>query len=124
MSTILTSNRFLGDKPAVSRTLPHVKRYLRLTFISGPKQLLTSRISGKCAAIIVAMCSPSLLFCSMLTIPAMVFQSPHQNAYFQFAHVLERDPTRWVVLVLGGICALMSLAVPATMPAPRESSLY
>jgi len=109
---------------ALSRGLPLVKRYLRLTFIHGPKQLLTSRISVKCAAVIVAMCSPSLLFCGMLTIPAMIFQSPHQNAYFQFARVLERDPSRWIVLILVGICALMSLAIPATMPKPREASLY
>ena len=98
--------------------------YLRLTFISGPKQLLTSRISGTCAVFMAMMCAPALLFCSILTIPAMIFQSPQQNAYFHFAKVLEQDPARWVVLVLAGVCAVMSMAIPATMPAPRESIDY
>lgn len=124
MSTIHTTTRARGFKSAVSRSLPHVKRYLRLIFIRGPKQLLTSRISVKCAAIMVMMCSPSLLFCSILTIPAMIFTSPHQNAYFQFSHVLERDPSRWAVLVLAGICAIVSMAVPATMQEPMETDFY
>jgi hypothetical protein len=124
MFTPYTSTKLRGIQNAVNRAQPHVKRYLRLTFIRGPKQLLTSRISAKCAAIIVAMCTPSLLFCGMLTIPAMIFQSPQQNAYFHFSQVLERDPTRWVVLILAGMCALMSLAVPATLPEPKKTSLY
>lgn len=125
MSTIpTTTTRFSGVKDAISRSLPHVKYYLRLTFVRGPKQLLTARISAKCATVMALMCAPSLLFCSLLTLPAMIFQSPFQNAYFQFSKTLENDPTRWIVLVLTGICAILSLAVPATMPEPVETSLY
>jgi hypothetical protein len=124
MITIPTSTRFRGDQKTASSRVSNVMRYFRLTFITGPKQLLTSRISGKCAAIMMAMCTPSLLFCALLTIPAMIFQSPHQNAYFQFARVLEQDPIRWVVLLMAGTCAILSLAVPATMPEPRESDFY
>jgi hypothetical protein len=94
--------------------------YLRLTFFSGPKVLLTSRISGKCAFIMALMCMPSLLFCFMLTVPGLIFQSPHQQAYFYFSKVLDEDPYRWIVLCLAGICTLMALAVPATM---RESNV-
>jgi len=83
--------------------------------ISGPKVLLTSRISGKCAFIMSLMCAPSLIFCLMLTVPALIFQSPHQQAYFYFSMVLNDDPYRWVVLALSGICTLLSLAVPATI---------
>ena len=133
MSHILTSTRSHGVQDnsilhtitnAAIHSLPYAKHYLRLTFISGPKQLLTSRISGTCAAFMAMMCAPALLFCSILTIPAMIFQSPQQNAYFHFAKVLEQDPTRWVVLLLAGLCAVMSMAVPATMPAPRETIEY
>jgi hypothetical protein len=124
MSTPFVPSSLQTSQPAVTRSLPILKRYLALTFVRGPKQLLTSRISVKCAAIVVAMCSPSLLLCAMLTLPAMIFQSPHQNAYFQFAQVLEHDPARWFVLVLAGVCAIMSLAIPATMPEPSETSLY
>lgn len=124
MITIPTSRQLRGAKNAAKRYLPHLKHFLRLTFVRGPKHLLTSRISAKCAAIMVAMCSPSLLFCGLLTIPAMIFTSPHQNAYFQFSQVLERDPTRWFVLLLAGSCAIMSLAVPATLPEPVETDFF
>ncbi len=124
MHAIPTTTRLRGFKSIARNSLPHVKRSLRLIFIRGPKQLLTARISAKCAAIMVLLCSPSLLFCSILTIPAMIFTSPHQNAYFHFAHVLERDPSRWMVLALAGICAIISMAVPATMPEPVETGFY
>ena len=54
----------------------------------------------------------------MLTIPALIFRSPYQHAFFYFSKVLGDDPDRWVVLCLAGFCALMSLAIPATL---RES---
>ncbi len=104
----------------VSHGFPCVMRYTRLTFVSGPKKLLTSRISGKCAACMMMMCSPALLFCALLTIPAMLFQSPQQHAYFYFAQTLDHDPARWIVLTMSAICVIMSLAVPATMPGPRD----
>ena len=63
-----------------------------MLFFIGPRQLLTSRISGKCAAAMVAMCTPSLLCSAILTIPAMLFQSPQQHAYFDLSRGLEGDP--------------------------------
>lgn len=119
----LTSKRFHGVDPHTARHgLPRVMHLLRLTLITGPKVLVTSRISGKCAAIMLMLCTPSLLFCSILTIPGMLFQSPQQQAYFYFAKMLDQDPGRWIVLVLAGLCSLISLAVPATMPAPPTES--
>ena len=99
-------------------------RYLKLIFISGPTILLTSQISVKCATVMILMCIPALFFSAMLTLPELVFQSPQQNAYFYFAQVLEQDPTRWIVLILAGLCALLSLALPATMECPRDSVSY
>jgi len=64
------------------------------------------------------MCMPSLVFCALLTLPALIFRSPYQHAFFYFTKVLNEDPDRWAVLGLGGICTLLSLAVPATL---RES---
>ena len=117
------STGFRTIQRTISPRLSKAAHYLRLTFIKGPKILLTSRISLKCAAAMIMMCMPSLLFFSILTIPAMLFQSPQQNAYFHFARILNEDPTRWIVLSLGAVCAVMSLAVPASMPAPRSSSI-
>ncbi len=63
----------------------------------------------------VLMCLPALLFCAMLTIPGWVFQSPDQQAYYQFSRVLNQDPTRWFVLTFVFVCALVSLAVPGAL---------
>jgi hypothetical protein len=101
------------------RIAGNAKTLLHLTFHYGPRQLLTSRISAKCAVTMMTMCAPSLLCCSLLTIPALLFQSPQQQAYFHFSRVLNEDPMRWIVLVLAGVCSILSLAMPATMPAPR-----
>jgi len=111
-------------RQATNHYMPSVVQDLRLTFICGPKLLLTSRISGKCAAIMMMMCTPSLLCCFILTIPGLIFQSPQQNAYFYFSKVLNEDPARWIVLLLAGTCTLMSLAIPATMPESSPSYRY
>ena len=131
MSHIVTSTHFRGLSQAASRSLPlfkvcmpHVKHMLKLTFVSGPMQLLTSRITGKCATFMILMCAPALLACSLLTLPGLIFKSPQQHAYFYFSSMLEQDPTRWMVLLLAGTCALLSLAVPATMPAPKTPIRY
>ena len=111
-------------RQATNHCSPSVMHHLWLTFICGPKLLLTSRISGKCAAIMTMMCTPSLLCCFILTIPGFIFQSPQQNAYFYFSKVLNEDPARWIVLLLAGTCTLMSLAIPATMTESSPSSRY
>jgi hypothetical protein len=119
-----TTIRSREKKGTLRRGISILMRLIRLTFISGPKQLLTSRISVKCASIMIIMCAPSLLFCSLLTFPALIFTSPNQNAYFHFSKMLDQDPTRWIVLTLAGICAIISLAIPATMTEPIEIDTY
>jgi len=99
-------------------------RYLRLTFISGPKILLTSRISGKCAFIMAMMCLPSLMFCALFTIPALIFRSPFQQVFFYFSMELDKDPDRWLVLCLAGLCTLLSLAIPATLREAKTPIRY
>lgn len=99
-----------------SLTLKAFARLLRLTFIRGPRLLLTSQLSAKDASLMILLCAPALLFCSMLTFPAMIFQSPQQQAYFYFAQILNQDPARWIILAFAGVCAVMALAVPAMIP--------
>jgi hypothetical protein len=95
---------------------PRSRGLLRQIFLQGPRLLLTSRISVKCATMMTALCMPALLCWTILTIPGLIFQSPQQHAYFYFAKVLNEDPTRWLVLLLAGACVLFSLAVPAVLP--------
>jgi hypothetical protein len=81
--------------------------------ILGPRRLLTSRISGKCAALMVFLCTPSLLFSAALTIPALLFQSPNQQAYYYFGQLIQRDPTNWLIMPFVAACALGALIMPA-----------
>jgi hypothetical protein len=99
-------------------TPPRSRGLFRQIFIQGPLLLLTSRISVKCAAMMTALCMPALLCWAILTVPGLIFQSPQQHAYFYFSKILNEDPTRWLVLLLAGVCALLALAVPAVMPSP------
>ena len=80
MSTIPPANRFRRSDDDAGRKRRRMKALLRLMFFSGPKVLLTSRISGTCALVMILLCSPALLFSAMLTLPALIFQSPQQNA--------------------------------------------
>lgn len=105
-------------------TLKAIARPLRLTFICGPRLLLTSQLSAKDASLMILLCAPALLFCSMLIFPAMIFQSPQQQAYFYFAQILNQDPTRWIILTFAGICAIMALAVPAMIPKKISAVRY
>ena len=120
MTTIPTSP-WSSATQTTSHGRPRLLEYLKLTFISGPKVLLTSQISLKCALTMILMCTPALLMCSILTLAALVFESPQQGGYFYFAKVLEQDPTRWIALILAGLCVLVSLALPATMAGPGDS---
>lgn len=118
MSNISTHAYFLSNQKARSNGFLSVMHCLKLTFFSGPKVLFTSQISLKCAAAMALMCVPALLYCAILTLPALIFQSPQQNAYFYFSRVLNDDPTRWIVLILTGLCVILSLSLPATMARP------
>ena len=89
---------------------------LKLVFLRGPRALFTSQISGLCGALMILSCVPSLLYCAMLTIPGLLFNSPEQQAYFYFSRVLNHDPGQWIVLAFTGLCTLFALALPATMP--------
>jgi hypothetical protein len=82
-------------------------------FSNGISRLCNSRMDRKTAAIMTTMCVPALLFSAIMTIPGMVFQSPDQNAYYYFARTLENDPVRWIVLLLCGLCTVLSVTVPA-----------
>ena len=124
MSANPAFTRFHGNKKLMLRNRRGAVRYLRLVFVNGPKVLLTSRISGKCALVMTLMCMPSLLLCFLLTVPGIIFQSPQQHAYYYFSKVLNEDPTRWVALLLAGVCTLMALAIPATMSAPTQPIRY
>jgi hypothetical protein len=118
MITTFTSTSHHVSKNAFRRSLPHLRRFFRLALIVGPKVLLTSRISFKCAVFMTLLCLPAMLFSLLMTIPALIFNSPQQQAYFYFAKVVEQDPVQWIAMLLTGFCALIALTVPATTAPP------
>jgi hypothetical protein len=124
MSYNPTAPRYLGINCASTQTKPSMKHHLWLTFISGPRVLLTSQISVKCALSMIVMCMPALIFTALLTLPALIFESPQQHAYFYFSRVLDQDPTRWFVLFLASLCVILSLSLPATMKRPPYMDDY
>jgi len=102
-----------NEKIRTSRRIVRILKRMTLMFLLGPRNLLTSRISVKSAAMMMAMCAPSLLFCALLTIPSLIFHSPQQEAYYYFARLVNEDPVRWIALALAALCSVLSLAVPA-----------
>ena len=112
MSTSFPDHRSYGSKPLAKKRFPSPFRLLCLVLFAGPKRLLTERLSFKCAALMVLMCIPSLLICAMLTLPGLIFQSPHQQAYYYFSQMLVRDQLVWFVFGLTAACTVLSLAMP------------
>lgn len=107
-----------------SQVKPMLLQLPRQAFITGPRVLLTSRITGKCAALMVLLLIPSFLSGMLFTLPKLIFQSPQQNAYFYFANVLDRDPSRWLPMGFAVACIFLALAIPASMPRQRISVSY
>ena len=122
-------------KPAMPRPLANALRsgffsatglvgILRITFFTGPRLLLTSRLSLKIAVMMILLCSPALIFCAMMTVPQLLFQSPQQQGYYYFAETLNQDPVTWLIFSLTGLCAVAALALPATEPQRLSAIRY
>ncbi|MEO5916331.1 MAG: hypothetical protein ABIS50_18985 [Luteolibacter sp.] len=119
----------LTSKPATPRifknafkggifTLPSLQRLVRLTFITGPRALLTSRLSPRSASYIMLLCLPAIMLYLAMTVPSMLFQSPDQEAYFYFASSLNHDLSSGYMLALSVLCMFVALTLPAASPDP------
>lgn len=114
-------------KNAVSHgifTTHGLARLIRLSLISGPWLLLTSRLSKKNASLMMLLCAPALLLFALLTLPTLIFQSPQQQAYYYFAQILNHDSVNWGILALMGLCTMTALAIPAMVPRPVTAIRY
>jgi hypothetical protein len=115
MSSTFPETHLYGSKSLAKKKFPGPLKLLGLVLFAGPKRLLTERLSLKCAVLMVLMCIPSLLICALLTLPAMIFQSPHQQAYYYFSQMLNHDPLVWFVFGLATACTVLSLAMPGVI---------
>jgi hypothetical protein len=126
MFLVLKSTAFCGTRHADAGvfTPKGITRLLRMTFISGPRLLLTSRLSPRNASLMILLCAPALLLSAMLTIPSLIHPSPESCALREFARVLDQDSSRGIILTLATICAFIALAIPATPSKPLKAVRY
>ncbi len=105
----VSNNRKQPEKPASTG----ISRLAAFT----PRRMFTSRLSGRNAAILMMLCAPPLLLFAAMNVPALIFESPEQQAYFYFARSLNQELSSSFALWLAGLCLLFAMLLPA----PRES---
>jgi len=106
------------NQPSLASTsLTRIRRALKLTFWSGPRILLTSRISLRSAGFMIAATIPALVCTTAMTVPALVYSTPESNTYFYFGRILQGDAMSWVPMTLAAICTFLAFAIPSERPA-------
>jgi hypothetical protein len=81
-------------------------------FIDGPRLLLTGRFSHREAAFIAISALPALLALGFIMLPAYLFDSPQQNAFYHFGQSLKGDNTSLIPMAFGVISSLFSFRFP------------
>jgi hypothetical protein len=89
----------------------------KLTFWSGPRLLLTSRLSLRTAGFMIAAAVPAIICTTVMTVPALVYTTPESNAYFYFGRIMQSDPVSWIPMGVAAFCSVLALAVPTSTPA-------
>jgi hypothetical protein len=89
-------------------------RMIAFVLIRIPCSLFRGRLTLVSGIQMVLLALPALMCSALLTLPSMLFQSPHHRAYYYFSQSIEADPARWYALGLATVCALIALAIPAT----------
>ena len=113
MNAYTTTHPSTGGSTSAPRGMTPIMKGTITLFTEGGRCLFNSGIDRKTAAIMSAMCLPALAFCSLLTLPGMIFRSPDQHAYYYFGQTINNDPVRWLVLLLAAACVIASIAVPS-----------
>ena len=87
-------------------------RYFHNWFIVGPRLVLTGRFSRREAAFIAVSALPALLGLAFITLPAFIFNSPDQNAFYYFGKCLEKDSAALIPMALGVVSSIFSFRFP------------
>lgn len=80
--------------------------------IAGPFRLLTAKFNSRNAACMIALSIPALLMTALMTLPAILFNTPQHNEYFEFAKELGQGGDHWFAMGLSTCCSLLCFAVP------------
>jgi hypothetical protein len=102
-------------------TLTGFRRLAGLVLVSGPRKILSSRLSTRSSSFIMLLCVPAIVLFVLATVPTMIFQSPEQAAYFYFARTLSQDLSGGIVLALSALCMIFAFVVPAAEPDPYSA---
>lgn len=84
---------------------------LRL-ILSGPRQLITTGLTFKSAALMILLCIPTLLVVAMITVPGILFSAQQNEAYHFFANNLNRDLNNGIVLTVMATFMLAAVMMP------------
>ena len=85
---------------------------LRALF-SGPRQLVTTGLSSKSAALMILLCIPILLVVTMITLPGFIIDERYNEAYGFIARNLSHDLGNSIILSTVAGLSLLSFMVPA-----------
>ena len=110
------SLHLIPDTPRHLRSLlPSGKgaaRVLRV-FFSGPRQLVTTGLTARSAALMILLCIPILLVVTMITLPGFIFDERYNEAYGFIARNLNHDLDNSMILGTVAVLSLLSFMVPA-----------
>jgi hypothetical protein len=87
-------------------------RFFRSWFIDGPRLLLTGNFSHREATFIAMSALPALLALGLITVPAYLFDSPQQNAFYHFGQCLKGENTSLIPMAFGVLSSLFCFRFP------------
>jgi|GEM_PF-3434702 len=86
--------------------------FLRIAYTDGVKALVAGRYSPRQAAYIMCASLPALMGVAVVTLPALLFPSPSNEAFYHFANILSHDPVALIPTVIGAISTTIGLKLP------------
>lgn len=87
-------------------------RFFRSWLIDGPRLLLTGRFTHREAAFIAISALPALMAVALITLPAYLFDSPQQNAFYHFGQCLKGENMSLIPMGFGVLSSLFSFRFP------------
>ena len=86
--------------------------FLKSCYIDGLGAIIAGKYNRRQAAIIIAAMVPVLLTTAVIMVPLVLFPTEGHKAYFQFAAILNSDPTSLIPLAIGSVTATLGLRIP------------
>lgn len=99
---------------------PQLRHLGKQCFIEGPKILINSRISARCAGWMSMLCAPSLMLFCVFFLPSAIFQDPEQHRFYHFGVALTSHLPVFPML-LSVLCVFVALYLPTRFSAPEPT---